>query len=230
MCEMTQSEALREVITFIDGTRNYRIGSFEFDHSQEPADVYVNCVRGIKNKIIYRFKAEHVNEKGLNILKNDGVSMIDWGGRLCLETDFDPEGNPVNATIEDNAGIKIACSALFVGCSKYSGGTAKTEKVTGYASASGLAPYDKFSDTLLTVGQYCYRINTDRIDFFFYFVDKTVEIEFNDNSITMICGEKRLDAIALEVCDAVSPEDAGLTQEQADELYDKIAKTSPCLQ
>ena len=63
--------------------------------------------------------------------------MIDWGARLCLETDIDPEGNPVNAIVEDNAGITIACSALFVG--EYSGGTAKTEKVTGYASASGLA-------------------------------------------------------------------------------------------
>ena len=110
---MTQAEALREVITLIDGTRNYRIGSFEFDHSQEPTDVHVNCVRGIKNKIIYRFKVEHVNERGLHILKNDGVSMIDWGGRLCLETDLDPEGNSVNATIEDNAGICIACSVLF---------------------------------------------------------------------------------------------------------------------
>ena len=231
MCEMTQAEALREVIAHVDGTNNFKIGSFEFDHSQEPTGVDVNCVRGIENKIIYRFKVEHINERGLNLLKTDGVSMIDWGARLCLETDFDPEGNPVNATIKDNAGITIACSVLFVGTySENNGGTAKTEKVTGYASASGNAPYDKYSDTLLTVGENCYRINTDRIDFFFHFVDKTVEIKFNDNSITMICGKKRLDAIVLEVCDAMCPEDAGLTQEQADELYEKIAKTSPYLQ
>ena len=230
MCEMTQAEALREVITFVDGTNNFKIDSFEFDHSQEPTGVDVNCVRGIENKIIYRFKVEHINERGLNLLKTDGLSMIDWGARLCLETDLDAEGNPVNAIIEDNAGITIACSVLFVGSSKYSGGTAKTEKVTGYAHASGNAPYDKYSDTLLTVGQYCYEINTGRIDFFFHFVDKTVEIEFNDNSITMICGEKRVDVIVLEVCDAVSPEDAGLRQEEADELYDIIATNSPCLQ
>ena len=175
-----------------------------------------------------RFQLQTLNDRGLHLLKTGGISMLDWGARLCLETDIDPEGNPVNAVVQDNAGIMIACSALFVG--ENNGGTAKTEKITGYASASGLAPYDKYSDTLLTVGQYCYEINTGRIDFFFHFVDETVEIEFNDNSMTMICGEKRLDAIVLEVCDAMCPEDAGLTQEQADELYEKIAKTSPYLQ
>ena len=231
MCEMTQSEALREVIAHVDGTRNYRVGGIEIDHSEDPNVVYLTCIKGgivnSKDNTI-RFQLQHLNDRGLHLLKTGGISMIDWGARLCLETDLDPEGNPVNAIVQDNAGITIACSALFVG--EYSGGTVKTEKVTGYASASGLAPYDKFSDTLLTVGQYCYEINTGRIDFFFHFVDKTVEIEFNDDSMTMICGEKRLDAIVLEVCDAMCPEDAGLTQEQADELYEKIAKTSPYLQ
>ena len=60
MSEMTQAEALREFIIFIDGTRNYRIGSFEFDHSQEPTGVIVNCIVG---KSLYRFEVEHVNEK-----------------------------------------------------------------------------------------------------------------------------------------------------------------------
>ena len=231
MCEMTQAEALREVIIFIDGTRNYRIGSFEFDHSQEPTGVIVNCIVGKSRKSLYRFEVENVNEKGLNILKNDGVSMIDWGGRLCLETDLDPEGNSVNATIVDNAGICIACSVLFQGVHEMKPDEAKKpDKLTGFTHASGTAPYDKYCDTLLTIGNYCYEINTDRIDFFFHFVDKTAQIEFNDNSMTMICGEKRLDAIVLEVCDAVCPEDAGLTQEQADELYEKIAKISPYLQ
>ena len=230
MCEMTQAEALREVIIFADGTNNFKIGSFEFDHSQKPTGVHVNCVRGIENKIIYRFKVEHVNDRGLNLLKTDGLSMIDWGARLCLETDLDPEGNSVNATIVDNAGICIACSVLFQGVHEMKPDEAKPDKLTGFTHASGTAPYDKYCDTLLTIGNYCYEINTDRIDFFFHFVDKTAQIEFNDNSMTMICGEKRLDAIVLEVCDAVCPEDAGLTQEQADELYEKIAKISPYLQ
>ena len=150
MCEMTQAEALREVITIIDGTRNYRIGSIEIDHSEDPNVVYLNCLKSgiVNSKDNYdRFRLEHVNARGLHLLKTDGISMIDWSARLCLETDLDPEGNPVNAIIEDNAGITIACSALFVG--EYSGGTAKTEKITGYASASGSAPYDKFSEPYL---------------------------------------------------------------------------------
>ena len=200
----------------------------------------MNCVSLVKaeNKIIYRFQSRtRQRSKGLNLLKTDGAFDDRLGCEVCvLETDLDPEGNSVNATIVDNAGICIACSVLFQGVHEMKPDEAKPDeakkpdKLTGYAHASGTAPYDKYCDTLLTIGNYCYEINTDRIDFFFHFVDKTAEIEFNDNSITMICGEKRLDAIVLEVCDAVCPEDAGLTQEQADELYEKIAKISPYLQ
>ena len=228
---MTQAEALREVITFINGTRNYRIGSIEFDHSQEPTGVHVNCIVG---KSLHRFKVENVNERGLHILKNDGVSMIDWGGRLCLETDFDPEGNSVNATIEDNAGITIACSVLYAGVYEMKPAEEKQakpdkDKLTGYAHASGTAPYDKYCDTLLTIGNYCYEINVDRIDFFYHFVDKTVEIEFEDNGITLKCGDKRTRALVIEVCDAVDHSDAGLTEAEAEELYHRVAKTTPLL-
>ena len=100
MCEMTQAEALREVIAHVDGTRNYRVGGIEIDHSEDPNVVYLTCIKGgivnSKDNTI-RFQLQHLNDRGLHLLKTGGISMIDWGARLCLETDLDPEGNPVNA-------------------------------------------------------------------------------------------------------------------------------------
>ena len=212
----TRKEAWKEVIAIIDGTRNYRIGSVEYDHHAN--EIYLNCVNENKEPI-HRFKVESLNDRAKKLI---GEISHDWGARVCLDEDIDSEGNPVRAIVEDNSGISIACSVIYC--------DSDTDKVSGYAHASGKTPYDVYSDTLLTVGDLCYQISVDRVDYYLGgFVDKNVGIEFKDNHITLKCKGKELDAIVLGTVDAVSPEDAGITQDEADDLFGLMANSSPIL-
>ena len=214
-------QAMRELAAIIDGKHSYRLGSVELDHST--GTTFINCVNGDSKKPIYRFEIEHISEKGLRLL-NDEISP-DWGARLMLEQDFDAEGNPVNAIIEDNSGVSLTCSVIYVDVYD------DNRPTVGYAHASGTPPYDLYSEPLLTIGNYCYSIHVNRVDYFFEFVGKNVVVVLNENNITLKPGDgkSKVDAIILEVCDAVDPEDADLTKSQCDELYDAIAKTSPIM-
>ena len=110
-----QRQASREIIAIVDAHHNYRIGNFEFDHTERtetrPATIYINCVSRDGKTSTCRFKVEHINDRGYRLIENGDISTC-WGGRVCLEQNFDPEGNPVNAVIEDNAGVKASCTVV----------------------------------------------------------------------------------------------------------------------
>ena len=224
-----QRQASREIIAIVDAHHNYRIGNFEFDHTERtetrPATIYINCVSRDGKTSTCRFKVEHINDRGYRLIENGDISTC-WGGRVCLEQNFDPEGNPVNAIIEDNAGAKAACSVIYEGLAD---NNSNSEKLTGYAHASGTAPYDKYSDTLLTVGDLCYSIHIGRVDFFFHFVNKDVAIELNGDYITLKCEGRDLKATVMEICDAVDPADAGITEAEAERVLELMMKNSPFL-
>ena len=223
-----QRQALREIIAIVDAHHNYRIGNFEFDHTERtetrPATIYINCVSRDGKTSTCRFKVEHINDRGYRLIENGDISTC-WGGRVCLEQNFDPEGNPVNAIIQDNAGVKAACSVIYEGLADNN----SKPKLTGYAHASGTAPYDKYSDTLLTVGDLCYSIHIGRVDFFFHFVNKDVAIELNGDYITLKCEGRDLKATVMEICDAVDPADAGITEAEAKRVLELMMKNSPFL-
>ena len=113
-----QRQASREIIAIVDAHHNYRIGNFEFDHTERtetrPATIYINCVSRDGKTSTCRFKVEHINDRGYRLIENGDISTC-WGARVCLEQNFDPEGNPVNAIIEDNAGAKASCTVVCEG-------------------------------------------------------------------------------------------------------------------
>ena len=113
-----QRQASREIIAIVDAHHNYRIGNFEFDHTErtetQNGTIYVNCVSRDGKTPTYRFKVESINDKGYNLIWNGDIG-IDWGGRVILEHPFDAECNPVNAIIEDNAGAKVSCTVVCEG-------------------------------------------------------------------------------------------------------------------
>ena len=225
--QMTKAEAMQNLIDIVDANLNHRIGNFEFDHTErtetQNGTIYLNCVSRDGKTPTYRFKVENINDKGYNLIWNGDIG-IDWGARVILEQSFDAEGNPVNAMIEDNAGVKAVCSVVCEGLFH-----SNSAKLTGYAHASGTAPYDQFSDTLLTVGDLCYLISVNRIDFFFHFVNKDVAIELNGDYITLKCEGRDLKATVMEVCDAVDPADAGITEAEAERVLELMMKNSPFL-
>ena len=229
--EMTKAEAMQNLIDIVDANLSHRIGNFEFDHTErtetQNGTIYLNCVSRDGKTPTYRFKVEHINDKGYNLIWNGDIG-IDWGARVILEQSFDAEGNPVNAIIQDNAGVKAACSVSCI--SRIATETSnEAVSITGYAHASGTEPYDKFSDTLLTVGDLCYIIHTNRIDFFFHFVNKDVAIELNGDYITLKCEGRDLKATSMEICDAVDPADAGITEAEATRVLELMMKNSPFL-
>ena len=234
--ENSQAEALRDLIDIVDANLSHRIGNFEFDHSErtetQNGTIYLNCVTWDGKTPAVRFKVESISDKGYNLIWNGDIG-IDWGARVVLEQSFDAEGNPVNAIIEDNAGVKAACLVSYEGILAVVKNPEYNPKwVVGYAHASGTEPHDQYSDTLLTIGNYCYLISVNRVDFFFYFVNRNVEIKFNENTVTLKTADvesKEVDVILISVVDSVAPEDDGLTQIESDALYARVAKTSALL-
>ena len=223
-----QQQAMKELIDIIDANLSYRIGNFEFDHSQrtgtQNGTIYLNCVARDGKTPTCRFKVETINDRGYNLISNGDINF-DWGARLVLEENFDPEGNPINAIIEDNSGCKVVCSVLYEG----------TLAITGYAHTSGTKPYTKYTDTLLTVGNLCYLISVNRADFFFHFVDKVVEIHLNQNSITLkttdpldatIVEQRTTNAILIKVVDSIESTNNKMAEAKAR----RLAKTSALLQ
>ena len=223
-----QRQTWREIIKVAEGHYNHRIGNFEFDHSTEPTTVYLNCISRDGKVPPCRFKVEHINDSGLHKLLNGHIG-IDWGARVCLEEDFDPEGNPVNAVIQDNAGVKAPCSVV------YEGMLAITERdepqtIKGYTYTNGDA--DKYSSCLLSVGNYAYEIHVCRIDFMHHFLDNDVIVEpLIDKQRVRLTAQDgtQTEALIIDCVDAVSPEDADLTEVEADRLFHAMAETTPLL-
>ena len=223
-----QCQAFHEILKRAEGNYDHRIGNFEFDHSTEPTTVYLNCVSRDGKTPTCRFKVEHINDTNLRRLL-DGHIGIDWGARVCLEHDFDPEGNPVTAVIQDNACVKVVCSVV------YEGMLAITERdepqaIKGYTYASGEA--DKYSDCLLTVGNYAYEIHVCRIDFMHHFLNNNVIVEplIDKRRVRLTAQDgTQTEALLIDCVDAVSPEDADLTEVEADRLFHAMAETTPLL-
>ena len=227
-----QRQALREIIAIVDAHHNYRIGNFEFDHTERTetrsATIYINCVSRDGKTSTCRFKVEHINDRGYRLIENGDISTC-WNARVCLEQNFDPEGNPVNAIIEDNAGVKAPCSVV------YEGMLAITERdepqtIKGYTYASGEA--DKYSSCLLSVGNYAYEIHVDRVDFMHHFLDNDVIVQpsIEDQRVVLVAPDGTVTkALIIDCVDTVSPEDADLTEVEADRLFHAMAETTPLL-
>ena len=235
-----QRQTWREIIKVAEGHYNHRIGNFEFDHSDRTetqcGTIYLNCVSRDGKVPTVRFKVESINDRGFNLIHNGDIG-IDWGARVVLEQSFDSEGNPVNAIIQDNAGVSVACSVV------YEGMLAITERdepqttperdktgIKGYTYTNGEA--DKYSSCLLTVGNYAYEIHVDRVDFMHHFLDNDVIVEpLIDKQRVRLTAQDgtQTKALIIDCVDAVSPEDADLTEVEADRLFHAMAETTPLL-
>lgn len=104
------------------------------------------------------------------------------------------------------------------------------KKARGYAYASGETPYDKYSTTMLSVANYAYEIHVDRVNFFYHFADKSVDIEItDDDKLNIKHKDKLLSVLLITTCDSVSPQDCQLTDAQADRIFKVLAATTPLL-
>ena len=81
-----QRQASREIIAIVDAHHNYRIGNFEFDHTERtetrPATIYINCVSRDGKTSTCRFKVEHINDRGYRLIENGDISIV--GVRVCV--------------------------------------------------------------------------------------------------------------------------------------------------
>ena len=88
-----QRQASREIIAIVDAHHNYRIGNFEFDHTERtetrPATIYINCVSRDGKTPTCRFKVEIISTTGVITCNRNGDIGIDVGVRVsCLEQNF----------------------------------------------------------------------------------------------------------------------------------------------